>query len=169
MGPELVSILQKGIDAITREETNQILNKWLKLAVSANKVKTLSFSKEEKEWLDRNPAIRLAYMDYWTHDDKGENIHTEYAGLLSKYGNVNISLIKYDAWKKGFESAKKGDDVFGILNLSWSKERELNSFDYTKPYFFSAGYIIVKNSDNSIKSLEDLANKNVFLKENSIT
>jgi PAS domain S-box-containing protein len=162
----LSSILDKIYKNIPKEELLELQNKVYK---KEKKKAVLSFTIEEKEWLTKNPAIRLAYMNYWPTNNSEKNIHTEYINLLSKYGNVNITLVKYDHWKNGFDAASIGKDVFGILNLSWSKQREKEKFDYTKPYFFTPAYLIVKEDDNSIRSLEDLKNGKILLKEKSIT
>ncbi len=164
----MVSILNKALEQISFKTIKKIRDKWI-LQTDASTKKKIVFSESEKAWLLKNSSVRLAYMDYWPVDDNGDNIHTEYIGLLSKYGNINVTLVKYDAWKKGFADTVKGNNAFGILNLSWSKEREEKSFDYTKPYFFTPGYLIVKKKNTTIKSVEDLANKTIFVKDKAIT
>lgn len=162
---ELIPIMNKAIDSILPKQQQNIMKKWVNLE---NKP-SIYFTPDEKKWLARHPTIRLAYMNYWQINNSGENIHSDYIKLLSKYGNINISLVKYDSWKNGFEDAQKGINSYGILNLSWSKEREEKNYDYTKPYYFTPGYIIVKKDNDDIKSIEDLANKSIYVKEDSIT
>ncbi len=165
--PLLASIVSKALNSITLVEKNNILNKWLLSEIL--KKGSNSYTLKEKAWIEKNPSIRLAYMNYWPVDDQQQNIHKEYIKLLSQYGKININLVKFNNWKEGFDAAAKGEKVQGILNLSWSKERQDKSFDYTRPYYFTPAYILVRKGNNSINSLEDLSGKSIYLKENSIT
>ena len=165
--PVLASIVDKALGCISTEEKNKILNKWLLNEIFQKDI--TKYSPKERAWLEKNPSIRLAYMNYWPTDDTGQNIHKEYVKLLSRYGKLNLNLVKFNNWKVGFDAAAKGENVQGILNLSWSKERQEKSFDYTKPYYFTPVYVIVRKDNNTINSMEDLLNKSIYLKENSIT
>lgn len=136
--------------------------------VQADNIK-ISFTAEEKKWLEKNPIIKIANMIYWPVDIFNKNIHVDYINLLGKYGGLNISIVGYPNWGEGFKAASKGDEVHGILNLSWSQEREEKYFDYAKPYFYTPMYIVTKKDNYSIKSIEDLKDKVVLSKENSIT
>lgn len=107
-------------------------------------------------------------MDYWETDIENKNLHTEYIDLLRKYGNLNIELIKYSSWSSGYTSVLKGEDAFGILNLSWSKEREKESFDYLPAYGFLYTYLIVRDDNTEVKKLRDLENKTVAIKQRDI-
>ena len=85
--PVLASIIKKGMDAISTEEKNRLIKKWLILNDDTTKP---GFTKTEKEWLENNPLIKIAVMTYWESDNNGNNIHTDFLQLLNKYGNLNI-------------------------------------------------------------------------------
>ena len=127
----------------------------------------LQLSPKEKAWIENNPMIRLAVMDYWTTDSHGNNIHTDLIKLLNKYGNLNIVPVKFTIWKEGFEEAISGKLIHGISNLNWSKQRE-DKFLYTKTYHFTPSHLIVKKDNHDIKSLDDLKNKTIYLKKKII-
>ncbi len=131
--------------------------------------KDLVFTQEEKQWLNNNPVIKVAYMSHFTKDIYDKNIHIDYANLLSRFGEVNLSLVNYDNWNKALEDVTLGEEVQGVLDLSWSKKREDNNFDYIEPYFYTPLYILVKNSDNKINNIEDLKDKSVYLEKGSIS
>jgi len=133
-----------------------------------NKTSRVSLSKEEKQWLEQNPTIKIAVMSYWTHDKQGNNIHTEILKLLNTYGGINLIPIKFDAWKDGYTEATNGEFIQGIMNLSWTKEREDNYFNYTEAYNYKPSYLIVRDTNTNIYDLEDLNNKSIYLKEKSI-
>lgn len=129
---------------------------------------TNEFTDDEKVWLKENPVIKIAKMAYWATDILDRNVHVDYINLLSQYGGLNISLIDFDKWNTGIEATIKGDEVHGILDLSWSKEREESNFNYSKPYFYTPMYIVVKKDNSEIKGIEDLENKTVFIQKGSI-
>jgi len=131
--------------------------------------KTIFYTKEEKEWLENNPISRVAVMNYWPQDDKGNSLHTEVLKLINKYSGTNLIPIKFNAWSDGYTKAEKGESLSAIMGLSWSEERRGNSFFYTPAYDFTPVYLITKKNNNTIHSLSDLKNKTVYLKENSIT
>jgi len=128
----------------------------------------LSMTKEEKEWLESNPISKVAVMNYWPQDDKGNSLHTEMLKLINKYGGTNIMPIKFNVWSDGYNKATSGK-IDGIMGLSLSKQREKEHFFYTPAYDFTPCYLIVRKQNTSIKSLVDLDNRTVYLKENSIT
>jgi len=130
--------------------------------------KELSFTKEEKAWIKAHPMIKFAFMDYWPTDNNGNNIHTDLIKLLHKYSELHFTLARFHKWKDGFEEAKQGEHIHGIMSLSWSLEREKNSFLYTKAYDFASSYLIVRKENNTIKTMEDLESKSVYIKAQTI-
>ena len=130
---------------------------------------TLNFTQEEEKWLKNNPTINIATTLNSTYDKNGNNIHTDLLKLLNEYGNINLAIIKFPSWKEAFKQVIDGRLVFGILNLSWTKERSEKYFDYTKSYNFDPLYLIARDINTTIQSLEDLENKTIYLKEKSST
>ena len=146
-----------------------ILAEQIKSNSEKNIQKKINLTKEEKQWIKDNPTIKIGVMSYWLSDDHGNNIHTDILKLLNKYSNLNIKAAKFDTWKSGFNEATSGEFIHGVTNLSWSKERSENNFFYTNAYDFRPYHIIVRENNNNIKSLNDLENKTIYLKEESIT
>ena len=134
-----------------------------------SKLDLLNLTQDEKEWLDKNKFIKIAVMNYWSKANDGESYHTDLLKLFRKYSDINIIPVKYDTWKDGYSDVTNSNSVHGIMNLSWSKEREKKYFLYTKAYDYSPNYLIVKNNNESIKFLKDLNGKTVYLKEKAIT
>ena len=172
--PDLVDI-----GTIDKNRYIQVIKLYFQLGLIKNKElnddfiykdkKELLFTKKEKKWLKENSMIRIALMNYWKYDKNGNNIHTDILRLLNKYGHIGLKTIKFDRWEDGINQASSGENIHGISNLSWSKEREKNDFLYTKAYDFTPHYLVVKKENNNIKSLKDLENKVIFLKKKSIT
>ncbi len=126
------------------------------------------YTKEEEEWLEAHPNINIATTLSAKYDSKGSNIHTDLLILLNKYGGTNLIAIKFSSWEEAFAKAKEDKLVFGILNLSWTKERSVKYFNYTKSYNFGPLYLITKEADTTIQSLKDLEHKTIYtLKKSS--
>ena len=148
---------------------NKIFEDIMLIVDKINSNSLITLTKEEKKWMKNNPMVKIAVMNYWVADDDGNSIHTDILKLINKYSNLNIMPVRYDAWKDGFSSASVGKDIHGIMNLSWSKEREKKYFNYTKAYNFTPHYLIVKKENKDIHSLSDLKENTIYLKTKSIT
>jgi len=166
----MIDIFNKGFKNIEFTKLQKIEKNWIHNIEYRYFVanKELDFSQEEKQWLEKTPILRIAIMDYWESDNNGNNIHTEVIRLLNKYGEINIVPIKYQSWKEGFGDASEGINVHGIMGLSYSKEREEKYFSYSTAYNFTPFYLITKKSDNTIKKINQISNKTIYIKSNSI-
>ena len=133
------------------------------------KTKKIHYTESEKKWLKNNPINKIAIMSYWPHDENRDSLHTEVLKLINKYAGTNLIPIEFNTWSDGFEKASLGDEIVGIMGLSWSKHREEKFFYYTSAYDFTPSYLLTKKENHSIRSLKDLNNKTILLKENSIT
>lgn len=136
-------------------------------SINKNDIK-INLSKSEKEWLNKNPTSYLAVMDYWPRNQDEESLHTDILKLINKYGGINIVPVSFSVWKEGFDKATISDGVNGIMGLSYSEYREKNYFYYSDPYDFTPAYLVVRNDNKTIKSINDLSNKTVLLKNESI-
>ncbi len=128
----------------------------------------LELSNQVKTWLNKHPNIKIAVMDYWPQDKYHESFHTDIIKLINKYAGLNITTIKFNKWNDGYQKAIKGTYIHGIMNLSYSKEREEKYFYYSSPYHFTPAYLVTKKTDFNIDSLKSLKNKTIFIEKNSI-
>ncbi len=160
----LATIINKAMAKIPKDEISKISSKWMELV----KKETIVLTQEEKKWLENHPITRIGVMTYWPHDKNGNSLHIEILKLLNKYSGLNLVPIKYDIWGKGYQKAFEGDELAGIMGLSWSKERE-KKFYYTPAYDFTPSFLITKQSNTEINSFADLKDKTLYLKSDSIT
>jgi ABC-type amino acid transport substrate-binding protein/CheY-like chemotaxis protein len=181
---QLISKIDKGLQKISVEEKYKIYDKWLKKPESLllnkeleqwnqeqipPKKLQLHLTHKEKAWLKKHPAIKLAFRDGWSTDDEGNSIHSDLLKLLNKYSGLNFIPAMFSSWQEAFNNGAKGDNVYGVMSLSWSKQREEKYFYYTEPYNFTPTYLIVRQGNNNIHSLEDLKNQTIYLNEKEIT
>jgi len=162
----LQSIINKIYAKIPKSQLLAIQNK--RYQKSKNQY-SITLSEQEKAWLRANPMIKIAFMNYWSSDDQGNNIHSDLLKMLNQYSGLNFVSTRYDVWEDGFEDTKKGNTIHGIMNLSWSQEREAKAFYYTKAYNFIPNYLVVRQNETKIKSLKDLKEKTIYLKAKEIS
>ncbi len=129
----------------------------------------IQLSKQEEEWLNKNLITKIGMMEYWPHDSNSNSLHTEVLKLINKYSGTNLVPVKYSTWGDGYSRAVKGDELHGIMGLSWSKAREENYFYYTPAYNYTPSYLVTRKDELNIKFLEDLNNKTIYLEAHSIT
>lgn len=165
-----ISILNKSLQILELDDLLEINRKWFGAeGVSHEDAYRISLTQEEEQWIKRNPIVKIAVMDYWESDDNGKTLHTEVLKLISEHIGINLSPVYFDDWNKGYEEAMRGDNVYGIMGLSWSEDREKKHFFYTPAYTFTPSYLIIKQDNKWVKSIEDLRGKSIYLKTNSIT
>ncbi len=126
----------------------------------------LDLTQKEKQWLENNHTINIATTLSLKYDRDGNNIHTDLLKLINKYGNTNLVAIRFATWQEAFREVTKGEIVKGILNISYTKERSEKYFYYLPTYNFSPLYLIVKDTNTTIKSLKDLENQTIYLEKN---
>ena len=164
-----IKLFNKGFKNIEQDVLKDIENAWITNESEKYYALVLDqLNSKEKEWLEKNPVVRLAVMSYWPHDKAGNSLHTDVLKLINQYIGTNLIPIKFDAWKYGYDKAIMGESIHGTMGLSYSNEREEKYFHYSPAYSFTPSYIVVKKENNSIKSIKDLKKKTIYLKSNSI-
>ena len=128
--------------------------------------KPLVLSPEETQWIANNPTIIVGGERDWAPfdfvDSQGNYIGIchDYLQELEKLTGLNFE-VKLGKWAELIELTKsKKIDL--LPALMWNKERATH-LEYTKPYMNSDNYIFVKDSNKTIKNLQDLKGKRVAI------
>ena len=159
--PELISILQKGLASITREQYRTLSSRWLGQG-KTDKIK-LKLAKDEIKWLQNHKTVRLLNETDWPPYDfdingKAAGYSIEYIKELAKLAGIKIKFIK-GSWSellKKFEN-KEIDLVHVFNKTSQREERYIFSDPYIKPSYA----ITIRKDDNTIKTGKDLENKKI--------
>ena len=113
--PELVSILEKGMKQITREEYNALFDKWLivdKLPSEQNKV---ILTDEEQAWLKEHPVIRvgadpgLAPLEFRDESGVIQEISVDYLEHIRKILGIKFEFVDEATWAEALEMARNGE------------------------------------------------------------
>jgi PAS domain S-box-containing protein len=161
--PELVAILNKGIDALGEDRIKNILAKWIELPAST---KTLKLTEQEKTWLKAHPAIRMGFMNAWPPmnfvDERGipQGIGVDYIEALNRRLR-GIIVLEPRPFKESFDLVKN-KKLDALMDITPKKERE-PFFNFTKPYLTIPHVIVGRKDGPYFNSENDLAGKTIAL------
>jgi len=158
--PILISILEKGMDAITAEELLALNTKW---STRSNEKDTLILSREEKEWLSKNNTIKVAAIDnvmpYQIIDnqDNVSGLATDYIKLIFNKLNLELKWVKNEKFSDAIEKTKA--DKIQIIPIITPTEERRSEFLMTDSYASGAHMIFARNDVNLVSNIDELANK----------
>jgi len=164
--PELASIIQKGLDAITEEEKQIIFTRWASIQpkIQANKI---VLSKTEQQWLRDHPVIKLGAESNWPpfefvdRSGKIQGFTSEVTQLIERKLGIKFEVISRFSWAETLEKMRNHEiDVIGGITNTKKRQQFLK---FTNEYFSSP--IAIYTRKNSIISphLDDLINKTVAI------
>jgi PAS domain S-box-containing protein len=164
--PELVGILNKGIDAITPEQHTEIKNKWS--LVPPQDVKSshkVILTPEEKAWLAAHPVIRLASdpnwapMEFADKDGSYKGIAIDYLRIIEKRLGVRFEKAQKQPWHQLIDKAReRAIDMF--TSVAQTPERS-EYLSFTSPYITSPVVIFSQVEVPYVGNLAGLEGKKV--------
>jgi PAS domain S-box-containing protein len=167
--PILFSIIQKGMNALTRAELSALQFKWLRARqdqeISQDK---LNLSQEERHWLDLSEEINVGMMDDWPPfsfvDDNGINsgISPAFVEAVNKRLGGRLKLIP-GPWKGHLKGLKEGK-IDALLDLTPTEPRR-EIYNITKPYLNIPHVIIGPKEGELLESENDLKGKVLALEK----
>ncbi len=166
----LFSIINKSMNAITREEKEFLYNKWFTAKVEIeNSKRVLSLTDEEKEYLREKKEIIMCIDPDWMpfeKNEKGKHIgmSADYFRHFEKSINIPIRMLLTKTWTESLSLGKKRDcDIFSLVTPTPQRFKYL---DFTKPYLKTPLVVVTNNNALFISSLWELRNKKVGLVKN---
>lgn len=148
--PQLISILNKGVEAVTEEEFMAISNKWLSEFHAA---KELDLTIEERQWLSRNNLINVAVAPngypYEFIDEEGKisGLSGSYLDEISELLNVKFVWANTNNLIEGMNKINSGEADF-FLAVTPTIERE-KFLTFTQSY--KALVYVIFGRDGGIK------------------
>jgi PAS domain S-box-containing protein len=163
--PELLSIFNKAIDAISDEEHRKIRNKWYATSNDTTVEYEFKLSDKEKSWLKDHPTIRVATDPGWRpiefQDTDGEykGISIDYLRRIERRLGVRFEILKGYSWAELIEKAQARElDMFSSVTATPDRE---NYLLFTEPYLSFPGAIFTRYDSPYIGNLKELENKKV--------
>jgi PAS domain S-box-containing protein len=164
--PVLVSILDKGLAAITPEEHQQIRHRWVTL-LQEERV-AIDLSPEEWQWLARHPVIKNMVDPDWAPiefiDEQGRpsGITSEYLSRLEQILHVRFENPQGMTWAQMMDALKDGRLDMTSCFRDTPQRRQF--MDFTDAYLSMPTAIFTRN-DVSYVDLASLAGKPVAVVE----
>ena len=168
--PELASIIQKGLDAITGTEKQLIYTTWVGAKPKTQTAgKKVVLSKTEQQWLRNHPVIRLGADAHWAPYDfidssgKLQGISGSIIQLIEQRLGIKFKLTRQSSWSETINKTKNLKiDLLTALVKTPEREKYLL---FTEPYFKPLQGIYTKRDYTSISSVKDLVNKTVAIEK----
>lgn len=159
--PEIQSLLQKGLDAITPGEWKQLTDHWLGVAPRniADQKNSLSLTSQEREYVRNNPVIRVQnetnYQPYNFFEDGRPRGHSvDLMRLLARKAGFEVEFISGYSWQDYMRMIRNGDlDV--MVNIAYSEQRDAY-LDFTSPYLRQAQGIYYRKESPAVNSVPRL-------------
>ncbi len=160
--PELLSIINKGMDAISREEMSRLKSKWFGLW--NKKQPTIELTPKERDFIAKHPILRVSNeLDYPPYDftigKQPQGYSIDLLNILAERIGITISYVNGYTWHQLLNMFNKGDlDLLHTLNQT--PERKKRGI-FSKPYHFYKNYWIISKNGSEIDDIEQLYGKTV--------
>ena len=167
--PEAISILNKGLKAISIEENIAIDKKWFSSSHLLNK-NSLFLTKEEKEYIKNKKVLKVSNLDTFTpfnfyERGRPRGYSVDYMNIVGEYLDTKIEFVSNKTWAENLIMLKKGE-IDLIPHAAITEERkEYMSFTDFDHIEHITGVAISKNS--GLKSVKDLKDKVIAVTNNS--
>ena len=168
----LRDILQKGLDAITKDEMRNLRRHWIPFA-AMDATERVNLTEEERDWLNDHKTIRLGDDFAWPpftfmdEDGRFSGIAAGYADVISERLGIEMEPVTGHTWKKVLEQIKTGElDVLPAVARTKAREEFLN---FTKPYISFPIVVATRKDGIFVDNLGDLTGRKVGIVEGYVT
>ena len=156
--PILISILEKGMDAISPEELMKISTKW---GSERNSDFNIGLTREEKNWLIDNSTIKVAVdptlvpIDMIDENGEMKGISGAFLDKISNILNVKFEWVGSNNWNEAVEMVTSGEaHIFSAISPTPERKQILNFTDET---ISMSIMIFGRKTGNPYASLENLS------------
>ena len=168
--PILNTILQRGLESISREERNTLLNSWFRTPFE-KEIDPLSLTNKEKLFLKKHPKIRFRVRTNrppFEFDDNGKasGIVVEYVKKSATNMGLDVEFIFDNSdVKSAYETISTTQKRFDSLLYAVKNKDIENNFSFGGEFLSYPLMIIINKSGKYLTSMNDLTNRTVVLEE----
>lgn len=156
----LVSILEKGMNAITQTERQELAARWI--GSSTKKKTAVTLTDEENAWV-KSHTVKVG-VEQWAPivfaDSEGnvQGIAGGFLRMVAKSTGLKFEIIT-DEWDPLLKGLKNRS--IDLLPATYYTNERAGYGLYTEPYFYMREFVYVKDGNQEIKSIHDLADKRI--------
>jgi two-component system sensor histidine kinase EvgS len=173
--PELISILNKGMSAISIEDKEYLLKKWgisSALASPQNKpTSKLKLTQAQLAWIESHPVIKVAADDSWFPfdfiDEKGEHdgLSQDVLKYISKHTGLTFK-VSSNTWRNSLNKVEK-NELDLLPSVYKTPERERNLI-FSQPYYQPSAYYYTHSSSKLLPN-SDLSQSSIAIVKDNAT
>ncbi|MBL7648525.1 MAG: transporter substrate-binding domain-containing protein [Candidatus Hydrogenedentes bacterium] len=163
--PILVSILNKGIAALSATEKRTIIDRY----VSAGESVALTVA--ERQWIAAHPELRMgidpefAPFEIVGPDGSYQGIAADVVALLNQRLGINMRVVHNTSWSDALQLAReKSLDVLPCMSTSEERQSYLA---FTEPYLTFHRVVVTRLDSPFYGRLDDLAGLRVAVQQNT--
>ncbi len=159
----LISIINKGLDAISQDEKRAIYKRWVHLSASQESKNFTILNSDEIQWVNAHPNIRYSEVNWKPISIiKNSQMHgmlREYLDVITKRTGLHFIFKKVQTWPDVLEKFKaKEIDMIPGIGAS-SAEMQLGLSSHT---FASFPFVLVTNNPHTyINNIEEMDGKKI--------
>ncbi|MPZ09350.1 MAG: transporter substrate-binding domain-containing protein [Kiloniellaceae bacterium] len=167
--PELRAILDKAIADITREERQQIMERWLPTSVlrehTAPVRPAVELSQAEKDWIMAHPVIRVAGDRAWppiefvTEEGRFDGLSADYLRRIGELVGLRFEFDLEAGWAEAV--AKLRNRELDMFSAAAETPERLEFARFTQPYLTLPAMIFARDSETFVDGLQGLAGRRV--------
>lgn len=158
--PELVTIVNKGLKAITHSEKDAIHKRWFGVqGINADKSKIqIPLTPDETTYLNKKGSVKVCidptWMPYEHINTKGvyEGMSADYLKLFSEQLGMSVELYPTKSWHETLNAAKS--HKCDVIPFAKTSEERKSYFNFTTPYL-TIPYVIATKTDEFF--IEDIS------------
>ncbi len=169
--PELLSIIQKGLDSITAEERTEIFRRWLGNEVEVDQ--QLALTRDERAWLASNRDVRLGVDPAWPPfefiDENGvySGVVSGYVEALSERTGLAMTPVPDLTWSEVLDKARAGEiDVVPGITPTPARAEFLN---FTEPVVTFPIVIVTRKDAHYVSGIEGLLDSKIAVVRSYVT
>lgn len=154
------NIIKKGINSISEEQMQTLVNKWFKEETEAS-----IFTKEELSYIKKSPVLKVGVEDWkpiiYSNDGKKiEGVAGEIVAKVFEISGLKTQIVRnsWDALLNDFKNKK-----IDILPATYYTKQRTSYGLYGDKYLTMKEFIYAKDDNNNIKSFFDLNHKKLAI------
>ena len=170
--PQLVTILDKTLDAMSEKKKIEILNKWVPVGEQrTTEIPQLVLTEEEEAFIKANPVIRLGVdpeffpFEYLAKNGVYSGIASDYIQILNKRLGLDMQVVPNLSWGEVISKSKKQEiDILPCVGKSKERRAYLN---FSKPYVTFQRVVIARSDFPFIAGVDELRDARVGVQVNT--
>lgn len=163
----LHSIIQKGLNAISGDELNEIRKKWLLQVHEIYEQSMVNLTVPEKEYIYQNNTVKICVdpswppLDFITKNGVHSGLSADLINKISMRIGTTLKLVPTKTWEQTLQYIKDGQcDIIPLMNETEASQSYIN---FTQPYFDFATVIATRDDASFIGGYSQLYGERVAL------